>query len=243
MNKQVQAIRAEIERQLEYFKGKEYDAWDDCDRYTDEDVGWYQGHWKMCTKLLAFIDSLPEEPMDILAEKCPQKEIDPDVARAVADHFFDMPEEHIADGKVEEAAEEYRRESFKKSVMPQIDGPANEYGGSIKDAFIAGAEWQKEQDQPITGNSLEQEWLRYVDKKKKENRGELPALGEYGWLMIARHFAKWQKEQMMKEAVDAKVVKDTHGFFHIKSDCVDGAKYKFGEWVKIIILKDDGKVS
>ena len=67
------------------------------------------------------------------------------------------------------------------------------------DGFIAGAEWQKEQDQPITGNSLEQEWLRYVDKKKKENRGELPFLGEYGWLQIARHFAEWQKEQMMKD--------------------------------------------
>lgn len=58
----------------------------------------------------------------------------------------------------------------------------------LKLAFIAGADWQKEQDQPITGNSLEQEWLRYVDKKKKENGGELPSLGEYGWLQIARHF-------------------------------------------------------
>lgn len=62
-------IRQEIERQLEYFKGKEDDAWDDCDKYTDEDAQWYQGHWKMCSKLLAFIDSLPEEkPSDDLEE-------------------------------------------------------------------------------------------------------------------------------------------------------------------------------
>jgi hypothetical protein len=54
-------IRQEIERQLEYFKGKEDDAWDDCDKYTDEDASWYQGHWKMCSKLLSFIDSLPED--------------------------------------------------------------------------------------------------------------------------------------------------------------------------------------
>ena len=46
---------------------------------------------------------------------------------------------------LDEAAEEYRRESFKKSVMPQIDGPVGEYGGDIKSAFIAGAEWQKGQ--------------------------------------------------------------------------------------------------
>lgn len=56
-------IRQEIERQLEYFKGKDDDAWDDCDNYTDEDASWYQGHWKMCSKLLAFIDSLPEEQL------------------------------------------------------------------------------------------------------------------------------------------------------------------------------------
>lgn len=57
----IEKIRQEIERQLEYFKGKEDDAWDDCDNYTDEDASWYQGHWKMCSKLLSFIDSLPEE--------------------------------------------------------------------------------------------------------------------------------------------------------------------------------------
>lgn len=54
-------IRQEIERQLEYFKGKEDDTWDDCDNYTDEDAMWYQGHWKMCSRLLSFIDSLPDE--------------------------------------------------------------------------------------------------------------------------------------------------------------------------------------
>lgn len=57
----IEKIKAEIERQLEYFKGKEDDAWDDCDKYTDEDAQWYQGHWKMCSRLLDFIDSLPEE--------------------------------------------------------------------------------------------------------------------------------------------------------------------------------------
>ena len=46
---------------------------------------------------------------------------------------------------LEEAAEKYRRESYRKSVMPNTDGPIPEYGGNVKDAFIAGAEWQKSQ--------------------------------------------------------------------------------------------------
>lgn len=65
----IEKIRQEIERQLEYFKGKEDDTWDDCDNYTDEDAMWYQGHWKMCSRLLTFIESLPEEkPSEDLEE-------------------------------------------------------------------------------------------------------------------------------------------------------------------------------
>lgn len=64
----IEKIRQEIERQLEYFKGKEDDTWDDCDNYTDEDAMWYQGHWKMCSRLLSFIDSLPEEKPSLAVE-------------------------------------------------------------------------------------------------------------------------------------------------------------------------------
>lgn len=110
----------------------------------------------------------------------------------------------------------------------------------VNDAFKAGAEWQKEQDQPITGNSLEQEWLRYVDKKKKECRGELPSLGEYGWLQIARHFAEWMKSKMLEDAVEGTYGATTVGhsaFFPdkpIKDLC-------FGDKVRVIIIKEDEK--
>lgn len=56
--------------------------------------------------------------------------------------FLDSIQEQPVEG-LEETAEEYRRESYRKSVLPNIDGPMPEYGGSIKDAFIAGAEWMK----------------------------------------------------------------------------------------------------
>ena len=112
--------------------------------------------------------------------------------------------------------------------------------------FIAGAEWQKEQDQPITGNSLEKEWLRYVDKKKKECGGELPALGEYGWLQIARHFAEWQKSQMLKDAVEGEVIKtDKHTSVRYKSFYgtdryfygIADKQFKPGDKVRIIVVK------
>lgn len=50
-------IRAEIERQMKYYDEKEQKAWD------DSDALWYQGHQKMCAKLLSFLDTLPDEPV------------------------------------------------------------------------------------------------------------------------------------------------------------------------------------
>lgn len=142
-------IRAEIERQLEYFKGKEDDAWDDCDNYTDEDAQWYQGHWKMCSKLLAFIDSLPEE--------------------------------HLRDST--------------KMISEDLKEAAKEYSKRVSDGhnyrdltcgFIAGAEWQK--------------------------------------------------EQMLKDAVEGEVVQDLHGKLHVKTNAVSDILYQFGDKVKVIIL-------
>ena len=49
------------------------------------------------------------------------------------------------DKNLEEAAEKYRRASCNAAMKPNIDGPMPEYGGNIKTAFIAGAEWMKEQ--------------------------------------------------------------------------------------------------
>lgn len=129
MNKQVEAIRAEIKRRIEEYN-----------------IQSLRGN--ELADLLSFLDTLQEQPVTECSD-------------------------------LEEAAGEY------------LDGhkPLTRYNwGDLMDAFKAGAEWMKEQDQPITGNSLKQEWLRYVDKEKKENRGELPVLGEYGWLKIARHF-------------------------------------------------------
>ena len=49
------------------------------------------------------------------------------------------------DKSLEEAAEKYRRVSCNAAMKPNIDGPIPEYGGNVKTAFIAGAEWQTKQ--------------------------------------------------------------------------------------------------
>lgn len=46
---------------------------------------------------------------------------------------------------LEEAAENYRRKSYNTAMIPPLDGPTDEYGGSIKNAFKAGAEWMEKE--------------------------------------------------------------------------------------------------
>lgn len=58
--------------------------------------------------------------------------------------FLDSLQQEL-DNNLEEAAEKYRRVSCNAAMKPNIDGPIPEYGGNVKTAFIAGAQWMKEQ--------------------------------------------------------------------------------------------------
>ena len=64
MTDKVSVIRSEIERRIE--KYNEY-----LDKVASERTAW---KWAECKSLLSFIDSLPEEPMEILADKCEMDE-------------------------------------------------------------------------------------------------------------------------------------------------------------------------
>lgn len=174
------------------------------------------------SELEAREDALDEAYANFLKEN---EEREDEIERLILDTLSEEPDKDL-----KEAADEYS-----KRVSD---------GHNYRDltcGFIAGAEWQKEQDQPITGNSLEQEWLRYVDRKKKECGGELPSLGEYGWLQIARHFAKWQKEQMLKESVEGKVrniiIHENGDEVHYSINYPKGeSRHSINDNVKIIIL-------
>lgn len=58
--------------------------------------------------------------------------------------FLDTLSEE-SDKSLEEAAENYRRKSYNTAMIPPLDGPTDEYGGNIKNAFKAGAEWMEKE--------------------------------------------------------------------------------------------------
>lgn len=82
--------------------------------------------------------------------------------------------------------------------------------------------------------SLEEEIKKYIDEYGYE-RGEDKLL----IAIVARHFAKWQKEQMMKEAVEGRIhAIGLHNAIYIKepewTDKLD--KYEEGGKVLVILL-------
>jgi hypothetical protein len=90
----------------------------------------------------------------------------------------------------------------------------------------------------MISEDLEEEIVRFL------NSEESTTYIDDGMLMssykdphkIARHFAEWQKEQMMKDAVEGEVVQDLHGRLHVKTEAVSDILYHFGDKVKVIIL-------
>ena len=131
------------------------------------------------------------------------------------ENFLDTLSEEPDKG-LEEAAEEYRRESFKKSVMPQIDGPVSEYGGSIKNAFIAGAEWQASQ-MPMPEDTV------LFNKGVQEGR-------------------RLEREDMMKDAVEGYVnyYEDSGGI--LMAEAQVGCPYHNGDKVRIIVMKEEEQI-
>lgn len=119
---------------------------------------------------------------------------------------------------LEEAAEEYRRESYRKSIVPNIDGPMPEYGGNIKDSFKAGAEWQYQKDRREFAKIKAKTWCEGFDA---------------------------HKEQMLKDAVEGEIAHD-RGVDYLdyniaKLDEYIFSRFKAGDKVKIIIIKEDKK--
>lgn len=105
----------------------------------------------------------------------------------------------------------------------------------------------EKEEKPIEG--LEEEITEFISNNYEVDYYEgLKHLGEYLHTYdveeIARHFAQWQKEQMMKEAVEGYVDKDfivTEGpFYFIRSVNLDLPNgFKEGDKVKLIIVKED----
>ena len=58
--------------------------------------------------------------------------------------------------------------------------------------------------------------------------------------IVARHFAEWQKEQMMKDAVEGEIQMRYSGSLCAKTiRVINEDKFKLGDKVRIIIVKED----
>lgn len=157
-------IRQEIERQMKFYDEKEREVLDDPKQFTH--ALFYQGHQRMCAKLLFFLDTLSEEPdkslEDAIMEYYGNMPDDKDKVDA-AHHFAQWGAEHLhdttkmIDKSLEEAAEEKYPvywKSYPKDGIVRSDS-SYDTNKQCRDAFIAGAEWQKEQDM--------EEWIKDRD--------------------------------------------------------------------------------
>ena len=117
------------------------------------------------------------------------------------------------------------------------DGNGNVYGAIPSDAEIIA----KINEVIDYINSLSEE-------KPSENLNDeiKKFIEEYGYkrgedklliAIVARHFAEWQKEQMMKDAVEGEIVKDITNKLAVTAKNINLDGFKFGDKVKIIIVK------
>lgn len=100
---------------------------------------------------------------------------------------------------------------------------------------------------------LEEEITNYINKHyhikydKTLEHGNTP-LTTYDFEVIAKYFANWQKEQMMKDAVDAIVGEGNPGApqFGGSIPIIENGdmillpkSFKYGDKIKIVIIKED----
>ena len=89
------------------------------------------------------------------------------------------------------------------------------------------------QEEPVS-EDLEKEIEQYEESFRHKST-------QMGYKETARHFAQWQKEQMMSEAIDALVHTFDNGYVRVGTQLLDNNKYglKVGEKFKVIIVKED----
>ena len=186
-------IRTEIERQMKYYEEKEMKT-----RYG-EDALFYDGHRKMCAKLLAFLDTLPEQP--------------------VSDHH--EIEVEFRGEKVTISREFYRNGERNYSTSEQDDN-------AIWSALRAWCEkkgitpfelYPKQPEQPAEG--LEEEIDRFENWMETYNQADYPT--SYTTRDIARHFAEWQKKMDDLETADLLAIAHLQGMEQQKAKMMEEA--------------------
>ena len=178
-------------------------------------------------RLLSFLDTLSEKPDKSLEEEYMDYVVnDPDYSKLVnriaglgiARHFAEWGAEHLRDStkmidkSLEEAAEEYYQKEVEETKCHHASALTYAQGYEdallrVKDAFIAGAEWQKEQDMKM----LEANWGEGF------RRGKVV-----------------QKDQMLKDAVEGEA---EELYNDGESQCVVSVGTYFEPGDKVYVLK------
>lgn len=121
---------------------------------------------------------------------------------------------------------EYRN-SLQEEPVSDTQSPVLFYG-------LTGSVGSTKQE-PVS-EELEKELSAYVNSKEYTN-----SIGSSGLLLIARHFAQWQKQQLMKDAVEGEVC---DGYKYLPHAAIIINKnnikpLKTGDKIKLIIVKED----
>lgn len=201
-------LRAEIERQMKYYDEKEIKAWDDSEQ-GDEDALWYQGHRKMCAKLLSFLDTLEEPVTDC-------HDFD-----SLFDEFCDA---HPDGMTLEECGRFFFSRGFSRGKMVAT----NDFDLALAQRYLTG--YYDGKYEPVS-EDLEEAAKKYADGP------DCSWVGTTALEIAFKAGAEWQKAKMMEEAVDAMVTTNLANRPAIYLDQLEG--FQYGDKVKIIIVKED----
>ena len=141
----------------------------------------------------------------------------------------------------------YKEALERARIWKEKSGMPKDKQGILDDIFPE-LKKQKPVDKTLEVN-LEKEIESYLNTNRQYAGGSEEDLwGDDCIRNAIKHGADWQKEQMMKSAIDAIVDEDTENSY-IKTLVFIGkqrnalntriSNYEFGEMVKIIILKED----
>ena len=163
--------------------------------------------------VLKQLDTIEEEPVKGLDVTDFCKPIDPGIAQCIADHSWEMLGEEPVIEELEEAAWNCVLDSV------DVNNPVllPKYKELLLHLFRAGANWQYQKDRGEFAKIKAKTWCEGFDA---------------------------HKEQMMKDVVEGKIYGYDDGSFELIASWLDlpkESKFKDGEKVKLIIVKEDEK--
>jgi len=228
MSDKVQLIKQEIEKQID-------DAEDDT-RYTES---YREGLIAAYQTIKAFIDSLPEEP-----KKQPKYKVG-DTIKGPCNNIFQVKEvldkQYVLHSENGDELNSIEIVDANSCIVEEPSCDKKDYRKRYK--RIAQTEQFKSsyydkslgKEEPIS-KDLDEELSLWMRENCDDN-------GFFNPLELASHFAEWQRKkdikEMMKTLVEGEIVKDIHNQLKVTSEPLNDTFGKFGDKVKIIIIKEE----